>query len=105
MGTSASSNGPAGGVPMVPPWVPDPVPPNPAPMPPVPPPDTEGAGPADGSSEVDQQAPGQNQPPAQQAPPVPSPRPIPMAPTARFGAARLRLGRFAKSGDSRDMRR
>jgi len=82
---------------MVPPWVPDPVPPN------QPPPDGNGAGPADDGSQNAQQNPGQNQPSPQAAPAVP--RPSPVAPAKRFGGARLSLGKFASSGDSRDMRR
>ncbi len=107
MGTSASSNGPSGGVPLVPPWVPAPVPPIP-PVPPTPPgpaPDGEGAAPRDGEGQG-QQTPGQNPTAPQQAPPVPAaPYFSPMAPAARFGGARLNLGRFASGGDSRDMRR
>jgi len=84
---------------MVPPWVPDPVPP-------PPPPDGNGAGPADGGGQDGQQTPGQNQPTPPTAPTVPAaPRPSPIAPAARFGGARRSLGRFASSGDSRDMRR
>ena len=44
MGTSASSKGPGGGVPMVPPWVPVPLPPNP-------PPGQDGAAPEDGDGQ------------------------------------------------------
>src|SRR5882724_9778336 len=99
MGTSASSKGPGGGVPMVPPWVPDPAPP-------PPPPDEDAAGPADGGGQDDQQTPGQNQPTPQTEPTAPAaPRLSPIAPAARFGGARRSLGKFASSGDSRDMRR
>jgi hypothetical protein len=87
MGTSASSDGPGGGVPMVPPWVPDPAPP--------PPPDPN----ARPQPEGDGQA----------APPPPSPNqplpPVPIAPAGRFGGARLNLGKFAQTGDQRAMRR
>ena len=76
MGTSASSKGPGGGVPMVPPWVPDITPPNP------PPPDTP-----------------QQQPIPQQ------PMPSPIAPAGRFRGARLHLGNFSHGGDQREMRR
>jgi hypothetical protein len=86
MGTSASSKGPGGGVPMVPPWVPDPVPQ-----------DLPQAGddlpPVD--SQPDQVVPQQ---PAQQ-------QPSPLAPRARFGGTRLNLGNFARSGNRRDMQR
>jgi hypothetical protein len=44
----------------------------------------------------------QNQPAV--APPASSPIPV-LAPPARFGGARTSLGRFASSGNSRDMRR
>jgi len=105
MGTSASSKGPGGGVPMVPPWVPDLVPSQP-PLPPNPTPDG-GAVPADGGGQDSGQAPGQNQtasPQAASAAP-PAPGPSPMAPGARFAGARRSLGRFAGSGESSDMRR
>lgn len=100
MGTSASSKGPGGGVPMVPPWVPDPMPPNP-------PPDGDDAVPSDDGGQDDQQTPDQNQPAPQQTPPaVPVALPLsPMAPAARFGGARRSLGKFASNADSRDMRR
>ena len=89
MGTSASSNGPGGGVPLVPPWVP-PVPPA---IPPVPPPDGQDAAPADGN--------GQNEP----APSGPNPQqtqpqqPSPLAPAGRFQGARLNFGKFAGGGE------
>src|SRR6266568_5360029 len=101
MGTSQSSKGPSGGVPMVPPWVPDPAPPGPPP--PLPAADGDGTpSPADND--------GQNPPPSDQValPQQPSPGPAPVvavAPAGRFLRARRRLGRFAKSGDSADMRR
>lgn len=82
---------------MVPPWVSDP-------MPPSPPSDGDGAIPADGDGPDGQQAPSQGQPATQQPTPTP-PLPSPIAPAARFGGARRSLGRFASSGDSRDMRR
>jgi hypothetical protein len=97
MGTSQSSKGPRGGVPMVPPWVPDPVPPHP-------PSNGDGAAPADGDTQDDQQTPGQQQPALQQSTPAPL-RPSPMATAARFGGARRSLGNFARTGDSADMRR
>ena len=86
MGTSASSKGPGGGVPMVPPWVPDPVPPNP-------PQDGDGGAPTDGKSPASP-----NQPLPQQ--PVQA-QPSPIAPRARFSGARLNLGNFARGGDRR----
>jgi len=82
---------------MVPPWVPDP-------MLPASPPD--GAGPAGGDGQGDQQTPGQNQSAPQTAPTAPAaPQPTPIAPAARFRRARRSLGNFASSGDSREMRR
>jgi hypothetical protein len=99
MGTSASSKGPGSGVPMVPPWVPAPVPPNA-------PPEEQGDDAADGQKQNNPQDPGQNQPPSEPAPIAPTQAvPSPIAPAARFGGARLNLGRFAGSGDPRDMRR
>ena len=96
MGTSASSKGPGGGVPMVPPWVPD-----------VEAPPSASRTPADG----DQQGEGDGQPVAA-APASPSVQPIspyavssPIAPAGRFNGARGRLGDFARSGDVRDLRR
>jgi hypothetical protein len=86
MGTSTSSEGPGGGVPMVPPWVP--------PMPPVSP-----NPPEDG----DAQSPA---PPTQPAPQQPAQaQPSPMAPARRFGGVRLNLGKFGRGGDRRDMQR
>jgi hypothetical protein len=105
MGTSASSKGPGGGVPMVPPWVPDPVPPNLLLVAPNPPPDGGGAVPAGGSGQNAQQTPGQNQPDPQQGPPITAPRASPIAPAGRFGGARRSLTKFASGGDARDMRR
>ena len=85
MGTSSSSSGSPSGTPMVPPWVPDPVPP------PNDGPGDNDAAPPDGDA-PDQAAP----PPAQ---------PVPVAPGARFGGARTRLGSFAHTGSADDMRR
>lgn len=98
MGTSASSNGPGGGVPLVPPWVP-PVPP----IPPVPPPpDEQGAGPGNGDDQ-NGSAPAPNPQQATQT------QPSPTAPAGRFQGARLNLGKFASGGSGggggRDMRR
>lgn len=86
MGTSASSKGPGGGVPMVPPWVP-----------PVPPP-----GPEESPG-----APPEPQTPIEpgQPPPQPAGVPAPVAPAKRFGAARLNLGKFGSGGDRRHMLR
>ena len=93
MGTSQSSGGPGGGVPMVPSWTPDP----PAANPPA------GAPPSDG----DAGAPGD---PDGGVPPAPAeipqaPRVVPVAPPARFAGTRRSIGDFARAGDERDMRR
>jgi hypothetical protein len=95
MGTSTSSKGPGGGVPMVPPWVPAPVPQNP-------PQDGDDAAPTDGGGQDGQPPTAPNQPIPQQ--PVQA-QLSPIAPAARFGGARRNLGNFARSGDRRDMRR
>jgi hypothetical protein len=96
MGTSQSSRGSPGGVPMVPPWVPPPA------APPTPPADGDGTNPPDGAN------PDGTPTPAQQTPAVPNPpAPLPaaIAPAARFGGARRSLGNFARTGDSADMQR
>src|SRR5882672_5681274 len=80
MGTSQSSKGPRGGVPLVPPWVPPP-----------PPPDTDGDDPPNQA----------DNPELTSSPPVA----VPVATPGRFGSARLSLGGFAQSGDSASMRR
>ena len=85
MGTSSSSSGSPSGTPLVPPWVPDPVPP-----PDHGPDDSDGT-PPDGGDAPDQV--------------TPSTQPIPTAPPARFGSARRRLGRFARTGSVGDMRK
>ena len=87
MGTSRSSTGPGPGVPLVPPWVPDP-------MPPAIPVDEDGGGDTNGG---DQQA--------QPAQPASVPQPVPKAPAGRFGPARTSLGSFARTGSVDDMRR
>lgn len=96
MGTSASSNGPGSGVPLVPPWVP-PVPPLPPPVPPIPP-VLPADGPADGDGQNNAAAPNPQQPAQAQ--------PSPMAPAGRFLGARLNFGKFSGGGgNARDMRR
>ena len=77
MGTSQSSGGPRGGVPMVPPWTPDP-------------PGGDDLESGSGEDEV---------------PIAPSPAPVPLAPSARFRGARRALGEYARSGDYNEMRR
>lgn len=84
---------------MVPPWVPAPVPPNA-------PPEEQGDDAADGQKQNNPNDAGQNQPPPESAPIAAAQAlPSPIAPAARFGGARLNLGRFASGGDSRDMQR
>lgn len=94
MGTSASSKGPGGGVPLVPPWVP-PVPPPIPPVPPIPPippttqPDGDGqGGPPPPTTPAVPQQPAQTQPTA-------------LAPAGRFGGARQNFGKFARGGGDR----
>ena len=80
MGTSASSPGPGSGVPLVPPWVPDP--------------DIEPVG-----------MPGEEQVPGIEEPGIPPPVPPQLAPPGRFRSARTHLRRFAASGSEGDLRR
>lgn len=82
MGTSQSSGGPGGGVPLVPPWVPDASPPPPGPNP--------GDGPAT---------------PVPPVAPNPTPQPPPLARPGRFTGARRNLGNFGRTGNTGDMRR
>lgn len=93
MGTSASSKGPYGGVPMVPPWVPNSVSPPSQP-------DGGGAAPADGDGQS-----GSYPSANPNAPTSPPTQASPMAPAGRFNAARRSLGKFASDGDKREMRR
>lgn len=89
MGTSQSSNGSPGGVPMVPPWVPD------VPLPPAPP---EGAPPSP--------VPDQNGTPEPRSPQRnPPQQPVPVAPMRRFSGASRSLGDFGRSGNRASMRR
>lgn len=85
MGTSSSSSGSPSGTPMVPPWVPDPVPPL-----------------GDGPGDDDGVPPGGDAPDQAAQPPA---QPVPIAPPARFGGARTRLGSFARTGSADDMRK
>lgn len=85
MGTSQSSRGPGGGVPLVPPWTPAP-----APGP---------AAPAEGAP-----SPPAPDPSGPSGPPQP-PAPIPLAAPRRFASARINLGSFARSGDGGSLRR
>lgn len=86
MGTSQSSGGPPSGVPMVPPWVPDPTDDDTPYDPNAPPVDSER--PQDPGSE-----------------PKPSVPISPIAPPRRFGSVRSSLGNFARTGDAADLRR
>ena len=97
MGTSQSSKGPLGGVPMVPPWVPDAVPA-------AEPPADDGAAPPVGT-QADQPGIDLAASAAAPAPINPAPAISPIAPAARFRGARRSLGTFARSGDATDMRR
>lgn len=90
MGTSKSGTGPGPGVPLTPPWVPDPVPA-------APPADGDG----DGTDGVD----GQNNPDTTPPPSAALSLPAEIAPARRFGAARTNMGSFARSGSHDDMRR
>src|ERR1700739_3155840 len=82
MGTSGSSRGPGGGVPLVPPWVP---PISPQEVPQVPPPDSAPAA-------------------TPQLPDIlPSPPPNVLAPPRRFAGARTGLGNFALTGSRSDL--
>ena len=87
MGTSKSSTGPGPGVPLLPPWVPDPLPP---------------ATPADADGDYDTNGQDQQAQPAQPASVL---GPVPAAPAARFGPARTSFGRFARTGSAHDMRK
>jgi hypothetical protein len=82
MGTSGSSSGPGGGVPLVPPWVPNPNEPE---LP-------------------DQDSPDQDSPDQGDVTLEPS-RVTPLAPAGRFRAARSSLGKYARSGDGGQLRR
>jgi hypothetical protein len=96
MGTSSSSKGPGGGVPMVPPWVPS--------SPPAAPPAPESPNQDDGSSGEggDEKA----APSSLQVKGAPAGQPpLRQAPPRRFVNARRSLGSFAHSGDSVEMRR
>ena len=84
MGTSSSSSGSPSHTPLIPPWVPDPV---------SPPGDDPGD---DLGALPEYDAPDQV---------VPSPaQPVPLAPRARFGSARTRLGSYSRTGSTDDMR-
>ena len=86
MGTSQSSGGPGGGVPMVPPWTPDP----PTDDAPEPGPDEDGA--------PDE--------PASPEPNAPSSAPAnaPLAPAGRFRGARRALGDYSRLGHRDELR-
>ena len=90
MGTSKSGTGPGPGVPLTPPWVPDPVP---------------AAPPADGGGDGTDGADGQNNPDTTPPPPAAPSLPAEIAPARRFGAARTNMGSFARSGSHDEMRR
>ena len=90
MGTSASSNGPGGGVPFDPPWLDEIAPPQPS----------DGMKPDDqGDGDSD---PGNNQP---EQPPQPAPEPPELAPRRRFYNARRALSDFARTGKEDSFRK
>lgn len=86
MGTSSSSKGPKGGVPLVPPWVPDPEVSKEPPQPP-----------SDSAPSTEDTNPSQAVPPAS----VPGPT----APSRRFSTTRASLGKFATGGAQSSLRR
>jgi hypothetical protein len=95
VGTSQSSKGPGGGVPMVPPWTPS--------IPPAGPPDSQ-------PMQAPSDAPAPDGEPPQTSPignpDGASPQGAsPMAPGTRFQRARLSLGRYARNGDRSDLQR
>ena len=80
MGTSASSSGPGSGVPLIPPWVPEP--------------------------EIDPEVvPEGDQDPEIDEPVVPQLAPPLVAPAGRFRGARINLGQFGGSGSAGGLRR
>lgn len=86
MGTSQSSGGPGGGVPMVPPWTPAAPSANP-----------------DGGPDGPDGADDQNAGPPNPAPP--NPQPVPVAPPGRFLGVRRNLGDYARTGDGAALQR
>ncbi len=100
MGTSASSKGPGGGVPMVPPWVPELPSASVSPAVPSEVGPISAEGDANSEPSVSVSGPNPQQPLVQ-----PGPRLSPIAPPARFGAARRNFSDFARNGDPSAMRR
>lgn len=93
MGTSQSSPGPGGGVPLVPPWTPDLPAPDPKPDSDEPAPDADSpdqTGPGDGADGSDD---------------APDSGLSPTAPGNRFQRAKISLGTFSKDGDRQHLRR
>ena len=95
MGTSQSSKGSPSGVPMVPPWVPDPPPP-PTLIPPTPVPSEEEPAPPEEPAPVSVPEP---------AIPADLSGAIPTAPAGRFRAANINLASYARNSDRAAMRR
>jgi len=85
MGTSQSSNGAPSGVPLVPPWVTDPVLPDNEPI------SDDSENPEDKDDAV--------------SPPQHPSTPVQIAPLARFGSARRNIGEYARSGSSNNLRK
>jgi hypothetical protein len=100
MGTSASSNGPGSGVPLVPPWV--------LPLPAIPPPEqVPAAAPQEGQKAEPIDSNAQKSPVSVS---VKSPQASPLqafgtAPNGRFKGARLNLGKFVGGGSARNLGR
>lgn len=95
MGTSQSSAGPGGGVPMVPPWTP----------PATPAPSDDGVAAAVDGQEIPPgpaSSPSDSGPAAVPAAAAPTPN---LAPSGRFQAVRRNLGTFGRTGDGRSLRR
>lgn len=88
MGTSKSGSGPASGVSLTPPWVPEPVPGAPS----------GGEEPQGGDGQDGSEAAPDPRPPSIALP-------LEVAPPRRFGAARTSMGSFARTGSLDDLRR
>lgn len=106
MGTSASSRGPGGSVPLVPPWVPPVTPPASAPPanpPQVAMPNAPSSPGVPGVAPLTSPSSPATLPSAPTAPPLTPAMSSPLAPPGRFSGARLSLGKFAKSGSGGDL--
>lgn len=100
MGTSASSEGPRSGVPLVPPWVPAlPALPPPSEVPPAEPQQGETAQPTDNDR------PKSVAPTAAVSPPTAQTQAFGTAPEGRFRGTRLNFGKFVGGGSARNLGR